>query len=72
MSKEDLIKCGQWEKGDGCVVNYGGGREYWCQYADQDSLKEEPIGKNDEGYEESHLCAFVMCTKLNKRIPAAC
>ena len=24
--------------GDGCVVNYGGGREYWCKYADQDLI----------------------------------
>lgn len=59
MSLRDLEECGDPE-GDGCcVVNFHGGREYWCRYADQDTIRE---GKK---------YATVYCRKLGRRVRAA-
>jgi len=38
VEEEDLLG-GRCEE-DGCVVNYGGGREYYCEGLDIDSVKE--------------------------------
>ena len=56
MTWKDLKECGI---EDGCVVNYKGGREYWCEHADQDSIK------------ETKHQATVYCTKLKRTVIAA-
>jgi len=44
MSEPDPCEeCGNPE-GDGCVVNYAGGREYWCKYAYQNTVEVKPDG----------------------------
>ncbi|KXH76266.1 MAG: hypothetical protein AM326_03130 [Candidatus Thorarchaeota archaeon SMTZ-45] len=41
---------------DGCVVNYKGGREYWCSYANQDEI------------EEHGDTVTVYCMKLQRKV----
>ena len=69
MSEHDLRKCGNLD-GDGCVVHFKGFREYWCNEADQDSLHEQPIGRNDERIPIQKNVTWVYCKKLKRNVVA--
>jgi len=55
-TEDEVIQLFTCTEEDGCVVNYGGAREYWCSNADQESVEMED-GK-----------VKVYCSKLKRTI----